>query len=556
MDRSVRLHYLNAAIVHETCRSMLRTHFVYFRHIHSYVPIGAPHCGAQKSIRGLIDGDKMGLEAFLGKDEGLALGRSFGSVAWMFPIESVDDGVFGDRATPQSRQELTLPQPMPIPSTILRNESAIRIFFPAQSLQLRSFVHNRKRLPPSKLRLAVQLGDDVILRTNFANVNKGGNHRSSLGVNFEDDSWLVACPPTIEEALRRFPYIIIYLEEPGGKKAPRKRNGGFLHLDILLVFRVAFCLFEWIFCCPCAALWKLGCCCFQVAKKGADIGVALLGGVRVIGQSEKIDWKKGVESSLKTSDDPERGAGVYEFWARVQPTEINRYGFFLEKISKPELIKFKIKWEPRTYNEAPTMVCHQCRRQGVGSNAREKKRDISYSSVKATELIQMEGLTKAIDLVKETYEKDPIGPISYSSWQAPPVKKVTAIYGINLNTEVAGAYQRNPSVRISSSNKDNHLKQLFVLDKEATLDEVGSATHIIEDGVISETNKTPQHLIGGGTQRISGDGTVAYWSLQHCRAWRGKCDVTVHEIDKAEHREILNDKRFHKILLDILGIDW
>ena len=32
------------------------------KHIHSYVPVGAPHLGAQKSIRGIVDGDKMGLE--------------------------------------------------------------------------------------------------------------------------------------------------------------------------------------------------------------------------------------------------------------------------------------------------------------------------------------------------------------------------------------------------------------------------------------------------------------------------------------------------------------
>ena len=40
------------------------------------------------------------------------------------------------------------------------------------------------------------------------------------------------------------------------------------------------------------------------------------------------------------------------------------------------------------------------------------------------------------------------------------------------------------------------------------------------------------------------------------RAWRSAaCDVTVHEIDAAEHRAILNDPRFHKCLLEkVLGL--
>ena len=30
--------------------------------------------------------------------------------------------------------------------------------------------------------------------------------------------------------------------------------------------------------------------------------------------------------------------------------------------------------------------------------------------------------------------------------------------------------------------------------------------------------------------------------------------MVIHEIDGAEHRAILNDKRFHNILLDLLGV--
>ena len=141
----------------------------------------------------------------------------------------------------------------------------------------------------------------------------------------------------------------------------------------------------------------------------------------------------------------------------------------------------------------------------------------------------------------------------HSSHYLNPIKTVTAIYGINLDTEVAGVYKRNPSVRISLSNKHHTVQQMFVLDKEAMLNKTGSTTHTIDNGTIYETKKTPQKIIGGGTEKKSGDGTVSYWSLQHCKTWQGQCDLTVHEIENAEHRAILNDKKFHALLLQVLG---
>jgi hypothetical protein len=55
------------------------------KYIHAYMPVGAPHLGAPKSLRCLVDGDKMGLDAFLSDADGLILGRSLGSVPWLVP---------------------------------------------------------------------------------------------------------------------------------------------------------------------------------------------------------------------------------------------------------------------------------------------------------------------------------------------------------------------------------------------------------------------------------------------------------------------------------------
>ncbi|KAL7531494.1 hypothetical protein ACHAXR_007599 [Thalassiosira sp. AJA248-18] len=521
------------------------------RHIHSYVPVGAPHIGAQKTIRAIIDGDKMGLDVFLDKDEGLMLGRSLGSAPWLFPVES-SDGLDSTMAPPQSPTETTLPQPLPIPTVILRHESSLQISIPAQKIDLKSFVHNRKRMPPTKLRLAIQIGNDVLLRTDFVPVTKEGRGRSSLHVNFNDGTWLIACPPTIQQTLKRFPYIQLHLEEPGSTGTAPKQHRGIFHIDILWAFRCLCCLIEWIFCCPCTVLWKLGCCVIRGAKKGADIGAALLGESRVIGHSSSVDWKKGL---LKTNGDAEGGGTLYDICTNIQPTGDVRFGFFLAK-AMPQTFNIKVKWESNKFTSAAsTIVCHQRRKNVTNRNAHDKQKDILYNSCnKNVELLQMEGLKNAIHLLKETYGNDPLGPLSLSAWQPPPINKVIAIYGINLDTEIAGVYKRNPSVQMSSSGERQSVKQLFVLDKEATLNKNHSDTYVMEDGVIRETKKTPQKMIGGGIEQISGDGTVPYWSLQHCRAWRGKCDVKIHELDQAEHRAILNDKRFHKILLDLLEI--
>lgn len=176
----------------------------------------------------------------------------------------------------------------------------------------------------------------------------------------------------------------------------------------------------------------------------------------------------------------------------------------------------------------------------------------------------MEGMGRALRLLKETYETDPVGPRTLSSWHPPPVKRIISVYGINQPTEVAAVYRRNPCKHIPSSNRksdSSELQPTFVLDCDAVLNKQASATHSINRGIILETSKSPQTVIAADgktvTQLKSGDGTVPYWSLQHCRMWPGqglaKCDVTVHEIDHAEHRAILNDDRFHKILLDLLG---
>lgn len=54
-------------------------------HIHTWLAVGAPFLGAPKTVRGVITGDKLGLDTFMNNNEGLIFGRSLGSIPWLFP---------------------------------------------------------------------------------------------------------------------------------------------------------------------------------------------------------------------------------------------------------------------------------------------------------------------------------------------------------------------------------------------------------------------------------------------------------------------------------------
>ena len=138
--------------------------------------------------------------------------------------------------------------------------------------------------------------------------------------------------------------------------------------------------------------------------------------------------------------------------------------------------------------------------------------------------------------MKEIYNGDPLDPRGISSVQRPPVQKIKAIYGINRPTEVGTVYKRQKATLGNTQHNNNYFKP----DTNAVL-KGNDGDHIIKKGIIYEC---------GSETETCGDGTVPYWSLSHVKSWETDCDVTVHELEGAEHREILADKRLHEILID------
>lgn len=72
------------------------------------------------------------------------------------------------------------------------------------------------------------------------------------------------------------------------------------------------------------------------------------------------------------------------------------------------------------------------------------------------------------------------------------------------------------------------------------------SNYVCHGGIAYETNDTVQNKLRG--KKRSGDGTVPYPSLSYCSHWSKEIDVVVEELEGADHREILKDKTFTRLV--------
>ena len=115
------------------------------KHIHTFMPVGAPHLGAPKAIRAHVDGDKMGLGPILSERDTLILGRSLGSACWMIPLEP----------------------PGSAPFVFLRKEGIV--YFSIAPIDVQSLMSQRRDCP--ELRLVMVVGKKV-LTTDFQTLTR------------------------------------------------------------------------------------------------------------------------------------------------------------------------------------------------------------------------------------------------------------------------------------------------------------------------------------------------------------------------------------------------
>lgn len=182
---------------------------------------------------------------------------------------------------------------------------------------------------------------------------------------------------------------------------------------------------------------------------------------------------------------------------------------------------------------------------------------VEYDVWNGTDVYKADGFIEPMfDLVKNQYEGDPLGPSTKSSLDAPPVQCVRAIYGINIPTEAGAVYRKVPVVTVGDREADCR----YMLDRAAAFPSRNELTddwnkeHLhtydLKGGIIYETPETLQTIPFEDTPRkVCGDGTVPYWNMVHALSWKNDVEtLTVDELDKAGHKDIVMDERFFALV--------
>ena len=213
-------------------------------------------------------------------------------------------------------------------------------------------------------------------------------------------------------------------------------------------------------------------------------------------------------------------------------------------------ITVNVKWVPSELPSADeSSACQICQIPPPGCaevgdlKCHQEGHRWDYDAASGYGMLVREGFEVPISVISNAY--DPNRLVPRGNADPPPVRTIKAIYGVNLPTEVSAIYRRRKTL----AERKGVVRSKFELDKNVRKDIDGTGYEIL-DGVVLETRETPQRTSDGRTSRCSGDGTVPYWSLQFVNEWRGKADVTVTEIEGAEHRAILADARFQRELIE------
>jgi hypothetical protein len=485
------------------------------KYIHTYLPVGAPHLGAPKALRSVISGDKMSLDTFLSHEEALSIGRSLGSGPWLFP-ETLPDGVPG--------------------CVYLRPNGVLQVTFVGE-VSANDLVKTRRTISrPNRYQLAVAFGSSKRVVTTPFKVSDRLDR-----VSFASEKIFFATDVNPKKKKNRAENTLqILLQEPGIAAAKFEKHATKCNpLDFLLKWLTCWYLIDCIY----KFLEFLTCGLVQSLVVSVDAISSTVGGSTTLAFTELVPLNDKVwngkpvkmELQLYHKDDHSKTEGLACCLSHAHQ-------------HRASTIKIRIQWIPYNKTKSLRKICSPIAQPSSGglftaNHLDVKAKGVAYQEFSGYDIMEREGLEDILRVIKTTYDHDAkMGPRNISSSQAPPVKRVHAIYGINLPTEMAGVYERKDTCLSS-----DRLRNLYKLDSKATVDRASGYT--VKGGVMFETKHTKQTVAGG--RRVSGDGTVPYWSLQHAKSWQGpSCEVSVVELEGAGHREILADPRFHKAVLD------
>jgi len=164
-----------------------------------------------------------------------------------------------------------------------------------------------------------------------------------------------------------------------------------------------------------------------------------------------------------------------------------------------------------------------------------KDSEAIYDLLDWRQLAEMEKCDDVLRVWKDWYEDDPLFDDGEAG-DAPPIRRVVSMHGINVPTELIFAVRLN-TTRIKPG------RTRFELDDEAELVEPCDS-FMMSGGIIYEKADQPGSL--------SGDGVVPRHSLRHCDAWKDQLRLKTIQFDKCEHRPMLAHKGFHAAVIEAL----
>lgn len=365
-----------------------------------------PHlCFHSVAVRSTICGDKMGLDTFLSDEEALAFGRSLGSGAWLIP-----GGL-----------------PPGVPSTFYFHSQGVLEVRITSPICVEPMLQERASISKSKkFRLSVVYNGHVAT-TDYHVPNAGGI------LEFDQLFTFATGPDGPGSAKGSNDLLQVLLLEPGSslnkyKKETRSFCGNistvFWHLVLF-----PFCVIKYVTVLSAEAV-------SQVVGSGAILAASMP--VKVSETLEDLSSTASLDVELYYGDD---GAKMY------------RLGGCLQKCAKEpnlEQLSLTMAYKP------PTMPKPSKRKSVLvitDTSTSDPELASDRLNISCVDLMEREGLDDILGLIENVYDTDPVGPRTRSAMDAPPVKRIKAIYGKNLPTEVGAFYCRRPaSIEKSTTN--------------------------------------------------------------------------------------------------------
>lgn len=393
----------------------------------------------------MICGDKMGLDTFLSDREALAFGRSLGSGPWLFPANL----------------------PPGVPSTFYFHPQGILEVRVTSPIRVKRMLKDRRAISKTKkFKLSLVYNDNVA--TTDYHVSENGS------VLFDETFCFATGPDGVGSAKGSSDLFQILLLEPGVSASKHEKDNRSCCRKLLCLPFQILCLFPILFFCMVKHVTILSAEAVSRAVGGSTI-LAVSKPINVSGTLQRPTIK--VRIKLYYGDDRDDMDG----------------GGFCRKKPSPEEISVTMKYTP------PARLKPNRRKSKIAiKDNNTSDPELADDRVDCADLLEREGLDDILSMVENVYDTDPVGPRSRSSTEAPPVKRIKAIYGKNLRTEVGAIYRRRPAA--IERNTENR----YELDTDAKLSKRDKSQGLkLKGGVLYETDKRKQ----ADGCFCSGDGT-------------------------------------------------